>query len=295
MARLPLPSVDEMTSEQREVHDEIVSGVRGRLVGPLRAVIHSPDLARRWSRLGEYLRFSTCLPKKLNELAIIVTGRRCNSQLEFLIHAEAAEAAGLNPSCIEAIRLGEEPTFADDAEAEVYEFARLLQETEAGPYGPVHAAVMARWGARGVVELTGVIGYYTMVSMMLNAHEIPIPTDAQLPLCLPSSGGLTTLPKCRLAKAKGAHVMTGSAPRTRRIGRCLTRLRLPRPRLWSFRRLPDHPHAMHYEPAARAVGTITPQIYSSNDPRKDTGMAEYDASKWTWPISSRRFGWPAPR
>ena len=100
MARLPLPSVDEMTSEQREVHDEIVSGVRGRLVGPLRAVIHSPDLARRWSRLGEYLRFSTCLPKKLNELAIIVTGRRWNSQLEFLIHAEAAEAAGLDPSCI---------------------------------------------------------------------------------------------------------------------------------------------------------------------------------------------------
>jgi 4-carboxymuconolactone decarboxylase len=203
MARLPLPSVDEMTSEQREVHDEIVSGVRGRLVGPLRAVIHSPDLARRWSRLGEYLRFSTCLPKKLNELAIIVTGRRWNSQLEFLIHAEAAEAAGLDPSCIEAIRLGEEPTFADDAEAEVYEFARLLQETGRVD-GPVHAAVMARWGACGVVELTGVIGYYTMVSMMLNAHEIPIPTDAQLPLCLPSSGGLTTLPKCRLAKAKAS-------------------------------------------------------------------------------------------
>jgi 4-carboxymuconolactone decarboxylase len=166
-------------------------------------VIHSPDLARRWSRLGEYLRFSTCLPKKLNELAIIVTGRRWNSQLEFLIHAEAAEAAGLDPSCIEAIRLGEEPTFADDAEAEVYEFARLLQETGRVD-GPVHAAVMARWGARGVVELTGVIGYYTMVSMMLNAHEIPIPTDAQLPLCLPSSGGLTTLPKCRLAKAKAS-------------------------------------------------------------------------------------------
>ena len=98
MARLHFPSVDEMTPEQRSVHDEVVSGIRGRLVGPLRAVIHSPDLARRWSRLGEYLRFSTCLPKKLNELAIIVTGRRWNSQLEFLIHAEAAKAAGLDPA-----------------------------------------------------------------------------------------------------------------------------------------------------------------------------------------------------
>src|SRR3954451_7901418 len=196
MPRLHFPSVAEMNSEQRSVHDEVVSGVRGRLVGPLRAVIHSPDLARRWSRLGEYLRFSTCLPKKLNELAIIVTGRRWNSQLEFLIHAEAAKAAGLDPACIEAIRTGDAPTFTDAAEAEVYEFARLLQQT-GNVDGSVHAAVTARWGARGVVELTGVIGYYTMVSMTLNAHEIPIPADAKPPLSQPVGGGLTTLPPCR--------------------------------------------------------------------------------------------------
>jgi 4-carboxymuconolactone decarboxylase len=201
MARLHLPSVDEMTPEQLSVHDEVVSGVRGRLVGPLRAVIHSPDLARRWSRLGEYLRFSTCLPKKLNELAIIVTGRRWNSQLEFLIHAEAAKAAGLDSACIEAIRLGETPIFTDVAEAEVYEFARMLQQTGSVD-GAIHAAVTKRWGERGVVELASVIGYYTMVSMTLNAHEIPIPVDAKPPLSPPSGGGLTILPKCRLAKAE---------------------------------------------------------------------------------------------
>ncbi len=199
MARLHLPSAEEMTPEQRSVHDEVVSGVRGRLVGPLRAVIHSPDLARRWSRLGEYLRFSTCLPKKLNELAIIVTGRRWNSQLEFLIHAEAAIAAGLDPACVEAIRVGKAPAFADEAEAEVYEFARLLQQT-GNVDEPVHAAVTKRWGARGVVELTGVIGYYTMVSMTLNAHEIPIPEGAKAPLSSLNGNGLTTLPPCSLVK-----------------------------------------------------------------------------------------------
>jgi len=200
MPRLHLPSVAEMTPEQHDVHDEIVSGVRGRLVGPLRAVIHSPDLARRWSRLGEYLRFSTCLPKKLNELAIIVTGRRWNSQLEFHIHAEAAKAAGLEPACIEAIRLAEVPVFADAAEAEVYEFTRLLQQT-GNVDGPTHAAVTKRWGERGVVELTGVIGYYTMVSMTLNAHDIPLPEGVVVPLSPPPGGGLTTLPACRLATA----------------------------------------------------------------------------------------------
>jgi 4-carboxymuconolactone decarboxylase len=201
MPRLHLPSADEMTAEQRDVHDEIVSGVRGRLVGPLRAVIHSPDLARRWSRLGEYLRFSTCLPRKLNELAILVTGRRWNSQVEFLIHAEAAKDAGLDPASIEAIRDGEAPTFRDDAETEVYEFARLLQET-GNVDGRAYKAIVSRWGARGVVELTAVIGYYTMVSMTLNVHDIPVPTGATPPLSLPASGGLTTLPAARAATAK---------------------------------------------------------------------------------------------
>jgi len=185
-----------MTPEQRDVHDEIVNGVRGKLVGPLRAVIHSPDLARRWSRLGEYLRFSTVLPKKLNELAIIVTGRRWNSQIEFHIHSEAAKAAGLDPACIEAIRVAQPPAFADEAEAEVYEFTRQLLQT--GTVEPsLYAAVKTRFGERGVVELTGVVGYYTMVSMTLNAHEIPLPDGAKPPLAPPPGGGLTNLPACK--------------------------------------------------------------------------------------------------
>ena len=212
MARLQFPTVDEMTPEQRNVHDEVVSGIRGRLVGPLRAVIHSPDLARRWSRLGEYLRFSTCLPKKLNELAIIVTGRRWNSQLEFLIHAEAAKAAGLDPASIEAIRVGEAPTFSEEAEAEMVR-VRPPPAADWECRRPRTRSGDGRWGVRGVVELTGVIGYYTMVSMTLNAHEIPIPADATPPLSLPSGGGLTTLPQCRLAKTHDRNARATCAER----------------------------------------------------------------------------------
>jgi 4-carboxymuconolactone decarboxylase len=192
-----------MTPEQRRVHDEVVAGPRGKLVGPLRAVIHSPDLAARWSRIGEYLRYATCLPKKLNELAIIVTGRRWNSQLEFLIHAEAARAAGLDAACIEAIRMGQAPVFTEAAEAEIYEFTRLLQETGVVP-PEVHAVVLRRWGVTGVVELTAVIGYYTMVSMMLNAQEIPLMPGATPPLAPVAGDGLTALPPARLAAEAAA-------------------------------------------------------------------------------------------
>jgi 4-carboxymuconolactone decarboxylase len=186
-----------MTPEQRDVHDEVVAGVRGRVVGPLRAVIHSPDLARRWSRLGEFLRYSTCLPSRLNELAIIVTGRRWNSQLEFLIHSQAARDAGLDAACVEAIRCAAAPTFSDAADAEVYEFARSLLQT-GNVEDAAYSAIVARWGERGAVELTSVIGYYSMVSMTLNAHEIPLPDGAEPPLVLPPGGGLASLPPCRL-------------------------------------------------------------------------------------------------
>jgi 4-carboxymuconolactone decarboxylase len=197
MARIPLPTVEEMSPEQRRVHRAVVSGPRGEIIGPLRAVIHSPELAARWSALGEFLRFNTCLPPRLNELAIIVTGRRWTSQIEWWVHARAAATAGLSAAAIEAIRVGESPILNDVDEAAVYEFARQLQLA-----GTVQSAayrvIKQRWGVKGVVELTAVIGYYTMVSMTLNAHEIPLPEGVAAPLSPLVEGALTPLPPARV-------------------------------------------------------------------------------------------------
>ena len=192
MPRIPLPGPNDLTPEQRRVHDQVVSGPRGVLIGPLRAAIHSPELAERWSALGEFLRYRTVLPKRLNELAILVTGRRWGSQVEGWVHARAAAEAGLPAEIIEAIRTAAPPRFDDAEDHAVYEFARALQLTGQVP-PPLYRAVERRWGARGVVELTALIGYYTMVSMTLNAHEIPLPEGIAPPLDLPPEG-LTALP-----------------------------------------------------------------------------------------------------
>ena len=181
MVRIPLPSPDEMTPEQRRVHDAVVAGPRGVVIGPLRAVIHSPELAERWSALGEVLRYRTSLPKKLNELAIIVTGRHWTSQVEWYVHARAAAEAGLAPEAIEAIRLGRAPAFTDPDEAAIHDFTRqLLREGEVATES--YRRVEMRFGAKGVVELTALIGYYTMVCFALNAHEIPLPDGVAAPL-----------------------------------------------------------------------------------------------------------------
>jgi 4-carboxymuconolactone decarboxylase len=181
--RISFPEPDDMNVEQRSVYNEIVSGPRGTLVGPLRAALHNPALADRWQKLGRVLRFETSLPKRLNEVAILVTARRWNSVLEWAIHAGDAAQAGLDEGIIEAIRTGEVPDFsADPAAAGIYEFSRQLVQT-----GDVdqatYKAVLDKWGEVGVVEITAVVGYYSMVAMTLNVHRIPLPpgVSADLP------------------------------------------------------------------------------------------------------------------
>lgn len=181
--RISFPAPETMNAAQLEVYQQIVSGPRRTLVGPLRAALHNPVLADRWQRLGQVLRFETSLPTHLNELAILVTARRWNSTLEWAIHAGDAERAGLDPAIAEAIRTCSVPEFGDDVIArEIYDYAReLVQRGDVSE--PTYAAIIARWGEVGAVELTAVIGYYSMVAMTLNVHRVPLPdgVSADLP------------------------------------------------------------------------------------------------------------------
>ncbi len=189
MPRIPLPAVrdDLVDDAQRSVWDSVVAGPRGRVIGPLRAAIHAPDLARAWSSLGESLRFGTSLGKRLSELAIIVTGRRWSAQVEWFVHAQAAADAGLEPGIIAAIRDGRPPRFTQADDALIYDYARLLLRDGTVP-AALHGRVTERFGVKGVVELTALVGYYSMVAMTLNAHDVPLPDDAAAPLAAPPQG-----------------------------------------------------------------------------------------------------------
>ena len=194
--RISFPTPDTMTAEQRQVYEQIVSGPRGTLVGPLRAALHNPALADRWQRLGQVLRFETSIPTHLNELAILVTARRWNSDLEWGIHAGDAERAGLPQAYMQAIRDGDSPDFGDDdAAREVYEFARQLLQT-GNVEDTAYDAILVRWGEMGAVELTAVIGYYSMVAMTLNVHRVPLPAGMDAPLDGPR-GQLFTMPPAK--------------------------------------------------------------------------------------------------
>lgn len=190
--RIPLFGAGQIPEAQRDVFEKIVSGPRGTLVGPLRAALHNPSLADRWQALGQVLRYETCLPPKLNELAILVTGRHWNSELEWTIHCGEARNAGLAEAIIAKIHACEAPEFEDEDERWVYEFARdLLRRGHVGD--SIYGKILQRWGDTGVVELTALVGYYTMVALTLNAHRIPLPAT------IPPELNSTEMEQARLA------------------------------------------------------------------------------------------------
>jgi 4-carboxymuconolactone decarboxylase len=214
LPRIPLPTLDTMTPDQRVVYEKVVSGPREAMVGPLRAALHCPELADRWQSLGVLLRYQTSIPARLSELVILVTARRWNSQIEWYIHAEAARKAGVPDRVIEAIRQGDSPEFEGSEEAAVYEYAREIQVS--GQVSErIYEKVLGRLGIVGVVELTAIVGYYTMVSMTLNAHEIPLPDGAAAPLVpVPVGNGRNPGSHEELTELSPAHIRGGSGPWT---------------------------------------------------------------------------------
>jgi 4-carboxymuconolactone decarboxylase len=181
VSRIRLPQPESMTPDQRKVYDSIVQGPRGQLVGPLRAALHRPELAEKWQQFGELLRFRTSLSPQLSELAILVTARRWNCQVEWYVHARIAAEQGLSAAIIEDTRLGRRPVDAADDVLIIHDYAAELAE-RGHVSEPAYQAALKLLGDVGMVELTALIGYYTMVAMTLNAHDIPLPDGAEPPL-----------------------------------------------------------------------------------------------------------------
>jgi len=172
--RLRTLSPGEMSDDQKAIYAESTASKRGVVTPPLRAWIHAPEVARHANRLGAFLRYDTTLGPRYSELAILVTARTWSAQFEWYAHKKMALEAGLEPAIVDAINHRRTPVF-DDAKARlVYDFATVLNRDRKVPEALYREAV-ATLGERGVVELVGLLGYYTLVSMTLNAFDVGLP------------------------------------------------------------------------------------------------------------------------
>jgi len=171
MARVKILTPEEMSEEQRRVYNDTVAGKRGRVPAPLVAWLESPVLADRAQKLGEFVRYETCLPPRLSELAILTVARHWTAQFEWTAHKAEALKAGLDAEIIDDIANRRAPRFKNADEAVIYDFSSTLLRTHEVPEELYRKAV-EKFGQRAVVELVGILGYYTLISMTLNTFEI---------------------------------------------------------------------------------------------------------------------------
>ena len=165
---------DQMTTAQKAMTDHLLAGERRGVGGPFNVLLRSPEMGDLAQQFGAQVRFHSSLPRKLNELAIIITARHWTAQYEWYAHKRAALEAGLSPAIVDAVAAGRRPAAMESNEATVYAFCDELLNTKQVSDAMFQAAVNA-FGERGVVDLIGVMGYYQLVSMILNVDRYPLP------------------------------------------------------------------------------------------------------------------------
>ena len=193
LRRFRLIPFTEMTPEQRIYADAVMAGptsatgsaavVQGAATigAPFNVYLRSPLLADQLRRVGEYIRFKTSLPARLNELAILVTARHWGAQYEWFAHHRLAMKAGLDPAVAEELRHGRRPSGMKEDEAAIYQFSHELH-TLHQVSDATYKGVVDRFGEQGAMDLIAVNGYYGLVSMVLNVDRTPLPGGVAPPL-----------------------------------------------------------------------------------------------------------------
>lgn len=172
--RMPPIPADKMTDVQKKVVAALVSGPRGELVGPFIPLLRSPDFMDRLQRVGEYIRYQNSLGHKLTEFTILMTSRRWTQEFEWDSHYQLGLKAGMKPEILEAIRDGRRPTGMAEDEETVYEFCSELEQNQSVS-DATYARAVKNFGEQGVIDLTGTVGYYTALAMIMNVSRTPLP------------------------------------------------------------------------------------------------------------------------
>ena len=185
MSRLSPATRDSVPEQQRAMFDEIIQGSGSVPAnGPGSIMIHVPEANKRASALNQYLRQDSSLPKKIQELAMLVTAREMDCQYVWNAHAASAKSAGLDPALVDALREGTElPDLAPDEQA-VINYGQEFYRTHHVSSGGFQAA-LEQLGKQGLVELTMLMGNYALLAFLVNAFDSGLPperTETMLPV-----------------------------------------------------------------------------------------------------------------
>lgn len=172
--RLPPLPPEKMSDAQKKAAAEFAEGRGYAVRGPFGVMLRSPEVMLRAKAMGDYLRFKSTIPPKLNELAICITARHWCQNYEWQAHRPLAEKAGLRPEIAQAIAEGRRPQGLDADEEIVVDYCTELHNNK-NVSDATYARALARFGEQGIIDLTAVNGYYAFNAMILNVGGTPLP------------------------------------------------------------------------------------------------------------------------
>jgi 4-carboxymuconolactone decarboxylase len=187
--RLAQLEEEDLNPAQQALLESLRAGPRGKSLtvrGPFAAWMHAPEFGQLAQALGAHARYKTALEPRLSEFAILCTARFWKAQYEWFAHAPMALKAGVRPKAIDELRKGRAPTSAPKDERAIYAFVQELYKTRRVST-QTYKRVRSFLDDAAVVELVGILGYYTLISMTLNVFHMLPPEGEKLAFAEPQT------------------------------------------------------------------------------------------------------------
>jgi 4-carboxymuconolactone decarboxylase len=179
--RLPTIPPAQYTAEQKQAAADFEAARKVPVFGPFEPLMHSPEVMSQARAMGDYLRYKSAIGNILSELVILITAREWTQDYEWYIHYPIAIKAGIRREIADAIADGRRPSGMNADEEIVYDFSSELLKNKQISDATFERA-KSRFGTKGVVDMTGIVGYYTFLAMQLNTAQYQIAKEgARLP------------------------------------------------------------------------------------------------------------------
>ncbi len=179
--RMPPIPTDKMTDAQRKVAAEIAAGPRGKVEGPYWPIIRSPGLTEVLQEVGAYYRYRCPLERKINEMVALMAARSWSQQFIWDVHILQALDAGLKNEIALALAEGRRPAAMAEDEEIAYDFVTELLANQ-GASDATYARTVAKFGEEDVIDIVGIVGYYTTLAMIMNVARTPLLEGRPMPL-----------------------------------------------------------------------------------------------------------------
>ena len=174
--RLPTIPPAQYNDEQKQAAADFLEARKVPVFGPFEPLMHSPQVMSQARSMGDYLRYKSAIGNTLSELAILVTAREWAQDYEWHVHYPIALKAGIKKEIADAVADGRRPVGMSDDEEIVYDFSTELHRNHRVS-DATYARAEKRFGKKGIVDLTGINAYYTLLAMQMNVARYQVPKE----------------------------------------------------------------------------------------------------------------------